>query len=56
MELLGGTFILSFNFWIIASSVLFLTYVLSLLIIVFKKYQIVVTHLKGLMDIKDLIL
>lgn len=56
MELLGGISILSSNFWIIESSLLFLTYVLSLLIIVFKKYQIIVTHLRGLMDIKDLVL
>ena len=57
MELLGGTFILSLDLLIIVSSLLFLTYLLSLLIIVsvFKNYQIVVTHLRGLTDIKDFI-
>lgn len=56
-ELLGGTFILSCNLLIIVSSVLFLTYLFSILIIVsvFKNYQIIVTHLRGLMDIKDFI-
>lgn len=51
MELLGETYILSFI-------LLFLTYLLSLLIIVFrfKNYQIVVTNIRGLMDVKDSIL
>lgn len=51
MELLGETFILSFI-------LLFLTYFLSLIKIVsmFKNHQILVTNMRGLMDIKDSIL